>query len=214
MKISFAILCYDEAQSLHEILSLLLVERPYEYEIIIVQDGNHQPTTEMLKGYYEQCNLVNGYRRDLNNDFSAQKNYMTEKCSGDWVFNLDSDELPPEYLLENIHLIIEQNDAEVLWLPRINIINGLTQEWAKRLQINVNELGWVNYPDFQQRIYKNDYPRIHWERPVHERIVGFKTHAFLPTDIDKAEHLAMKHVKTIQNQVEQNQKYAKIMGVI
>jgi hypothetical protein len=72
----------------------------------------------------------------------------------------------------------------------------------------------VNWSDPQQRIYRNDYPRIHWERPVHERIVGFKTYAFLPTDIDKTEHLAMKHVKTIQKQLEQNQKYAKIMGVI
>jgi glycosyltransferase involved in cell wall biosynthesis len=145
MKISFAILCHDETQPLHEILSLLIVERPYNYEIVIVQDGNHDPTTKLLKDYQDNCNLVSVYKRFLSNDYSAQKNFMTEKCTGDYIFNLDSDELPPEYLLENIHLIIEQNDTECIWVPRVNAVDGLTEQWTMNL-------GFKIFPDVSKAV--------------------------------------------------------------
>jgi len=158
---------------------------------------------------------LNVYERPLNGDFSAQKNFMTEKCTGDWIFNLDADEFFPEYLLENVHLIIEQNDTETLWIPRINTVEGMTREMLPQFGMQMNERGWINWPDPQQRIYKNDYPRIHWERPVHERIVGYKTYSILPyDDLDMAEHLAIRHPKTLQQQIKQNQKYAKIMGQV
>jgi len=214
MKISFALLCHNETDTLESLLSQLIVERPYEYEIVIVHDVGEDATIQMLKEYEDSCNLVTVYQRALNNHYSDQKNFMTEKCSGDWIVNPDADELFPEYILENIHLIIEQSDTECIWLPRINTVEGMTAELAPQFGQRLDERGWINWPDPQNRIYKNDYPRIHWDKPVHERVVGFKTHSVLPFDIDMAEHLAIRHPKTIQRQIEQNQKYGKIMGQI
>jgi glycosyltransferase involved in cell wall biosynthesis len=270
MRISFGLLCHNETDSLERLLDSLIVERPYEYEIVIVHDVGEEATTNILKQYEESCSLIKVFKRSLNNHYSEQKNFMTEQCSGEWVINPDADEIFPEYILENIHLIIEENDTECLWLPRINGLNGLTEQWAmnlgfrifpdvskavaptnekvmdtesdeykllKKLGLIIDEsplkkstkinrsgkmalvnvkyyLLVVNYPDPQNRIYKNDYPRIHWEKPVHERVVGYKTHSFLPFDVEMAEHVAIKHIKTLDTQVKQNQKYGKIMGQI
>lgn len=225
MKISYALLCYNETDSLRELLESIIVERPYEYEIIVVQDAGQDKsdeqknTADILYEYQKKCKLINVYERPiyfkicerpLNNDYSAQKNFMTEQCTGDWIINPDADEMFPEYILENIHLIIEQNDTECIWLPRINIVEGMTAELAPRFGQRFDERGWINWPDPQNRIYLNDYPRIHWDKPVHERVIGYKTHSPLPFDIEMAEHVAIKHIKTLDKQVEQNQKYAQI----
>ena len=217
MKISYAFLCHNETDTLQALLSQLIVKRPYEFEIVIVHDVDKQETKDILSDVwltYHNNYWINIHERPLNNHYSEQKNFMTEQCTGDWIINPDADELFPEYLLGNAHLIIEQNDTECIWIPRINTVEGMTPELAPRFGFQLNEKGWVNWPDPQNRMYKNDYPRIHWEKPVHERVVGYKTHSFLPFDIEMAEHLAIRHHKTIQRQIDQNQKYGKIMGQI
>lgn len=213
MRISFGILCHDEDKSLYNLFQNILQHHgDYEYEIVVVYDPSTNERTRNILMDFSNEHDVKIFTRELENDFAAQKNYMTEQCSGDWIINPDADELFPEYLLQNAHLIIEQNEAEVLWLPRINIVNGLTPELSRKLGFQVNDEGYVNWPDPQQRIYKNAYPRIHWIHKVHERLTGFTTHAVLPTDLEMSEHLAIKHVKDIDRQIKQNQKYDKIMG--
>jgi len=219
MKISYGILCKDETDSLAKLLGTLFTSRDYEYEVVIIRDHHslqvkNNRTTEILDYWGKIRPDMYVYERSLNNDFASQKNFMTKKCTGDWIINPDSDEIFPEYLLENIHLIIEQNNVEVLWLPRVNTVQGLTQEYINKWRWNVNELGYINWPDFQQRIYKNDPSRIRWENKVHERLAGFKTHAFLPQDLGTAEYFAIQHHKTLENQIRQNEKYTKIMGQI
>jgi hypothetical protein len=63
----------------------------------------------------------------------------------------------------------------------------------------------VNAPDFQGRIFKKDYPRIHWDRKLHEKIVGHDKYAFLPAEED----LALYHDKTMAKQLETNLRYNK-----
>ena len=213
MRISFALLCHNETNSLYELLSKLIEPKPYDFEIVVVHDdvGDTSETINVLDEFNGKIMVTS---RELNNDYATQKNYMTERCNGDWIINPDSDEMFPDYILENIHLIIEQSDTECIWLPRINIVEGMTAELAPRFGMKFDERGWINFPDPQNRIYKNDYPRIHWDKPVHERVVGYKTHSLLPFDIELTEHLAIKHIKTLDRQIEQNQKYGKIMGQI
>lgn len=265
-KISYGILVHNETDSLKKLLDSLIVKRDYEYEIVIIHDttGNVIDTQNILTLYDEKNNII-VYNRELNNDFASQKNYMTQMCSGDYIVNPDSDEIFPEYLLENVHLIIEQNGAECIWLPRINIVDGLTTEWAQRFGFRIfpdvsraatpiqekiidtesdeykllKKTGLIieetpilkknylrdflmkvkilyyapvlQYPDYQQRIYRNDYPRIHWKNKVHERLDGYITHSRLPDNLELSEHLAIKHVKSLDKQILQNKKYSDIM---
>ena len=89
-------------------------------------------------------------------------------CSGDWIFQIDADEVPHETLIELLPEIILSNpDNEVIRVPRVNTVNGLTEEYIRQWGWNVDEKGWVNWPDFQWRIYKNN-TKIKWVNKVHE----------------------------------------------
>ena len=124
-------------------------------------------------------------------------------CSGDWIFQIDADEVPHETLIELLPEIILSNpDNEVIRVPRVNTVNGLTEEYIRQWGWNVDEKGWVNWPDFQWRIYKN-HPKIRWVNKVHEVLEGYNTWSNLHED----ERFALYHPKDIEKQVKQNNYY-------
>ena len=123
-------------------------------------------------------------------------------CEGDYIFHLDADEYPHEILMEQLHTVIEMNDVDLIWIPRVNTVEGLTDEWANKWGWRVTEKGWVNYPDYQARVFRNT-DEIKWVRPVHEHISGCKTYAHLTPH----EELSLYHPKTIDKQIKQNEFY-------
>ena len=126
-------------------------------------------------------------------------------CSGDYIFHLDADEIPHEFLMEQVHTVIEMNDVDLIWTPRVNTVEGLTDEWIQKWGWRVSDKGWVNFPDYQARIFKN-HPDIKWVKPVHEVISGHKSFAHLPPH----EELSLYHPKTIDKQIKQNKLYSTI----
>ena len=123
-------------------------------------------------------------------------------CSGDFIFHLDSDEIPNEILIQHLPQILEINDVDLIWIPRVNTVEGMKEEHIQKWGWRVSEKGWVNYPDYQARVFRNRED-IKWTRPLHELITGCKTYAHLPPH----EELSLYHPKTIQKQEQQNMFY-------
>jgi hypothetical protein len=73
------------------------------------------------------------------------------------------------------------------------------------MQWNKNEKNYINFPDPQQRIWKND-SQIKYEGKVHERLVGYKYFSKLPF----TEDFCLIHVKSFDKQVKQNSFYSTI----
>jgi glycosyltransferase involved in cell wall biosynthesis len=202
--------CHNETNTLIKLLERLVNLRYETDEIIIIDDYSDNDTTKKILSDVIKLKNVNVYQHHLNNDYGNHKNFGNEKCSGDWIFQCDSDELPSETLILNIREIIETNlSMEMIYVPRINDFRGVTSEEAKRW-------GWklspsptyenrpiVNWPDYQSRIYKRDVNRIKWDRKLHEKIIGHTQYAFLPANED----LALYHDKTIETQIKTNQRY-------
>jgi hypothetical protein len=108
--------------------------------------------------------------------------------------------------MNNLKPILEVNPTvDLYYVPRVNTVDGLTQEHINHWHWNVNEKGWVNWPDWQGRIWKNR-PNIRWERPVHEMLIGFKEYTHLPAE----EEFAFYHPKDIKRQEKQNRLYEDI----
>ena len=142
----------------------------------------------------------------LNKDFSSFKNNLKKHCSKKWIFNIDADEVPSEFLLENIHVILRDNDAVDMFLvPRWNTVFGITDEHIKKWRWNFDNESRVNWPDYQTRIYKNT-DNIIWNNKVHERITGYETYSNLPED----EAFCLYHMKSIDKQESQNNFYTSI----
>ena len=127
-------------------------------------------------------------------------------CKGDYIFHLDADEYPHETLMEQLPTILEANEVDLIWIPRVNTVENLTDEGANKWGWRVTEKGWVNYPDYQARVFRNT-DDIKWVRPVHEYISGCKTYAHLPP----YEELSLYHPKTLDKQIKQNKFYEGIL---
>lgn len=204
MKISYAITVCNEFVEIQKLILFLLEKKRQQDEIIILYDqknGNEEVAT-WLKQFNKLPN-VQFWRGFFDGHFADWKNKLTEYCSGDYIFQIDADEYPHEILLEKLPEILEGNpDNEVYLVSRVNTVEGLTQEHIQKWRWNVNDKGWVNWPDYQWRIWKNK-PEIKWVNRVHERLEGFKTYSPLPD----LELLALYHPKDIVRQEKQNAYY-------
>ena len=206
MKISYSILTHNETKSLEKLLRFLVKWKQEEDEIAILDDFSDNQKTKELLDFYVSAHDIVFEQRNLLGDYGGQKNHLKSMCSGDYSFNLDADEMISRWFIKNVHNILEENPIDLIFLPRINMVEGLTQEHVRYWGWSVNEEGWVNFPDWQGRLFKNR-PNIKWEKPVHEMIAGFQTYAHLPTE----KPFCIRHNKTIEKQEQQNQKYAGIM---
>ncbi len=203
MKISYSIMTHNEDESLLELIQFIVKHKDEEDEIVILDDySDNEKTKEILD---TMCSMhdITFEQRALMKDYAGQKNYLTRMCKGSYIFNIDADEKPNENLIQNIKPIIESNPTiDLYWVPRVNTVEGITQEHIQQWGWNVNEKGWVNFPDYQGRIWRNR-PNIMWKNKVHEVLTGYKEHTFLPAE----EEFCFYHPKDIGRQEKQNEFY-------
>jgi phosphatidylserine/phosphatidylglycerophosphate/cardiolipin synthase-like enzyme len=204
MKITYAITVCNEKLEVKRLVDFLLANKRQQDEIVVLYDQKNgdEEVINMLTKLNKLPNFQ-VWRGFFEGHFADWKNKLTEYCEGDYIFQIDADELPHNSLIENLPAILEANpDNEVFLVPRVNTVEGLTQEHIKKWRWNVNEKGHINWPDFQWRIWKNK-PKIKWINKVHERLEGFKTYAPLP----QSEDFALYHPKDIKRQEKQNSYY-------
>lgn len=204
MKISYAVTVCNEFLEIQRLLqSLLTLKKPQDEIVVLWDSKNGDPMVETyLRKMNVEKSLFLWYPYEFDGHFADLKNELTKHCSGDYIFQIDADEYPHETLMDNIHAILEANDVDVILVPRVNTVDGLTQDHIQKWRWNVNEKGWVNFPDPQWRIYKNS-ESIRWENKVHEKLVGYDTISNLPW----MEELSLYHPKDIERQEKQNEYY-------
>lgn len=204
MKISYAIPVCNELKEIQRLIGFLLENKRQEDEIVVLFDstnGTHE-VNRFLEHYGKHFPHLKYFTYPFDGHFANMKNKLTEKCNGNYIFQIDADEMISEYCLHNIGMLLQYNPVDVLLVPRINTVKGLTQEHIQKWRWRVNEKGWVNFPDFQFRIYKNSSD-INWKNKVHEVLEGFTTISELPME----EPWCLIHEKTIERQEKQNQYY-------
>ena len=205
MKISYAITVKDELNELQRLVNFLIDQKRTEDEIVILYDskGGSEAVEEWLRANSVTSHYYRWYSSKFNNNFADHKNYLNMLCTGDYIFQIDADEIPHENLIEKLPSILEHNSSVDLYVvPRVNTVTGLTQEHIQKWGWNVNENGWVNWPDYQTRIYRKS-PEIKWVNKVHERLGGQKEFVYIPMEED----WALYHPKTIERQEKQNNYY-------
>jgi glycosyltransferase involved in cell wall biosynthesis len=203
MNISYAILTHNEGAYIETLLQFLTYNKRPQDEIVVVDDySDDELTKHILRKYQTQINL---HYRTFDGDHTS-KNYLNSKCKGDYILQLDADELISNELIENLPTILEDNSSiDLFVMPRINTVEGLTDEWIKKWGWNVNDQGWVNFPDWQMRLYRN-CEWVKWDGLLHSRIVGAKIIVNLPAE----EPYCILHAKQLDRQIDQNNLYSKI----
>ena len=207
MTISYAITVCNELEEITKLLNFLQTHIRKEDEIVIQYDE-----TSVTDEVMDYLNLMDSMHENhkvvgfsLNKDFASFKNNLKSNCTKDYIFQIDADEIPHEFLVEYLGQILEENPVDIVFVPRVNTVEGLTQSHIDKWRWNVNEKGWVNWPDYQTRIYKNT-DDVTWMNKVHERITGYDTFSNFPSE----ERWSLYHHKQIDRQEKQNEFYETI----
>ena len=197
--LTYAIGVCDEALELSNLLYFLHQVKGEDDEInILVDIGKvNDAVRHVLEKYKNTCTIC---ERKFDGNFSAHRNFHITQCKGDYIFMLDADEIPQEFLVHKV----KQFKGDILYVPRINICPGYTQEFIKKHKFNVNNLGWINFPDYQGRVFKNN-GTITWSGGVHEKLTGGHSEALEANPL-----FAMWHIKSTQKQDKQNAYYDKL----
>jgi len=206
MKISYAITVHNELEELTKLLDFLNNNIREEDEIVVQYDegGVTQEVLEYLD-IIKKMHEITVIGFPLNKDFASYKNNLKENCTGDYIFQIDADEIPHEVMIEYLPEVLESNPVDIIFVPRVNTVEGLTQSHIDKWRWNVNEKGWVNWPDYQTRIYRNTED-VTWMNKVHEKITGYDTFSNFPAE----EHWSLYHPKQIDRQEKQNEFYETI----
>lgn len=204
MKLSYGITVCNELNEIKNLISFLKDNIHKDDEIVVLFDsmnGSYE-VRDFLKTLSLDCKIYMDSK--FNNNFSDWKNLLNSKCDGDYILQLDADEMIPKILIKNLRLIIETNpNVDLFLLPRINIVDGITDDDISKWNWYVNSKGWINWPDQQGRLYKKG---MIWGGRVHERISNFKTVSGFPLE----ENFAIIHNKDIERQRRQNNYYRSI----
>jgi len=206
INITYAVTVCNELEEITKLINFLHPRLKKEDEILIQYDETS--VTDVVKQYLEiisqlHPNEIKIIPFPLNNDFASFKNNLKNHANGIFIFQIDADEIPSDYLVENLSDFIEYNkDVDLFFVPRINTVEGLTPKHIKKWGWNVNEKGWVNFPDYQTRLYRRT-SEIEWVGAVHERIINYNTLSVLPAEED----YCLYHPKEIERQEKQNAYY-------
>jgi hypothetical protein len=206
INITYAITVCNELEEITKLVDFLNNRIDKDDEILIQYDEDS--ATDAIKNYLKIISQLHNKNIKvigfpLNKDFASYKNNLKNHANGMFIFQIDADEMPSEYLVENLQYFLESNkDVDLFFVPRINTVEGLTKEHIKKWKWNVNDAGWVNFPDYQTRLYRRT-SEIEWQGKVHERIIGYNTLSVLPSE----EQYCLYHNKKIERQEKQNAYY-------
>lgn len=193
MILTYTIQVCNESRELFSLLNFLLKVKDSGDDIQVVVDTNNvtEKVEIVLKHFQDDVTV---HRRPFDT-FYENSEFHKSVAQGDYIFHIDADEIPQEFLIKNLKRIIEDTGAEVVWVPRMNIHPGLSSEYAEQLKFNMNEAGFINWPDFQGRVYKNcEY--IKWSDELHTKLIGTEKNVALKPDVQ----LGMWHIKSIEKQ--------------
>ena len=206
VNITYAITVCNELEEITKLINFLQPRIESDDEILIQYDSDSatREVTDYLRILSQLHNSnIKVIEFPLNNDFASFKNNLKDNASGIFIFQIDADEIPSEYLVTNLHELLDYNkDVDLFFVPRVNTVEGLTKEHIEKWRWNLNDKGWVNFPDYQTRLYRRT-SEIRWEGKVHERIVGYNTLSVLPQE----EEFCLYHHKQIERQEKQNAYY-------
>jgi len=205
INVTYAITVCNELVEITNLINFLHPRIKKDDEILIQYDSDS--VTSQVKDYLAILTQLHSNVRvigfSLNKDFASYKNNLKNHANGMFIFQIDADEMPSEYLVENLQFFLESNkDVDLFFVPRINTVAGLTKEHIQKWRWKVDENGWVNFPDYQTRIYRRT-SEIEWQGKVHERIIGYNTLSVLPQE----EEYCLYHHKQIERQEKQNDYY-------
>jgi glycosyltransferase involved in cell wall biosynthesis len=132
-KISYAITVCNEFDETIKLVTQLLNYKGDDSEMVILLDTpKAQPELIEYLEILAKSNKMTLIESEFDNDFAQWKNFLNSHCTGEWIFQIDADEMLDPNLIINLETILSDNsDKDLIFVPRINIVHGITEAHTK-----------------------------------------------------------------------------------
>ena len=171
-KYSVCMITYNDEECIRDTMENVA---PYITDDFVITDGGStDKTIDIIKEY--DVNLIH---KKWNDNFEVQKNHSLDHANQEWRIWIDADETYDPIFWNQLAWYIrdaQQREVDCINVPRINIVHGMTPEFAEENSWNISYFNWVNYPDYQQRVFKS---HCKFAGRTHERIINVKKDAAL-----------------------------------
>ena len=150
-KISVVLAVFNEEDNLKNCLESV---KAFAWEIVIVDGGSTDKTLDIANEFGAVI-----IRTDNPPNFHINKNKAIDEARGDWILQLDADEVVSDELAKEIKNVISlKSDTAGYWIPRQNFFLGrfLTKGGQ--------------YPDYTLRLYRRGRGKLP-VKDVHEQAV-------------------------------------------
>jgi len=128
-QVSVIIPTYNRSWSIKEAIDSVLAQDYTEFELIVVDDGSTDHTSDVLDSYGDDIKVLS----QKNKGVSAARNRGIAEASGKFIAFLDSDDLwLPQKLTLQIEFINQTPDALICQTEEVWIRNGLRVNPKKR----------------------------------------------------------------------------------
>lgn len=150
-KLSVVLATYNEEKNLPRCLDAV---KDLADEIVIVDGTSKDKTVEIAKKYGAKVKVTSNPK-----NFHINKQKAIDMATGDWILQLDADEIVSNELKDEMEEILkEDRKYNGYWMPRKNYYLG-------RFLMKGGQ-----YPDYTVRFYKNGKGRLP-QKDVHEQAV-------------------------------------------
>lgn len=162
-KLSVVLATYNEAKNLPRCLQAV---KTLADEICLVDGKSQDGTLEIAKKFGARIKITTNKP-----NFHINKNMAIDMARGEWILQLDADEVVSQSLLKRIQSIIAKSDGpNGYWIPRLNYFLGVPLTKGGQ------------YPDYTLRLYRNGLGRLPG-KDVHEQAQVEGEVAYLSEDL-------------------------------
>ena len=143
--ISVIVPVYNVEKYLERCVKSIAAQTYKDLEILLIDDGSTDKSGKMCDDFQQTDSRIKAFHKQ-NGGLSDARNYGIEHSAGEFISFVDSDDYIDEKMLETLHRLITENDADLAVCPAMDVFEGKEVTQVKEIkEFNLNKVESYKY---------------------------------------------------------------------
>lgn len=143
--ISVIVPVYNVEKYLERCVKSIAAQTYKDLEILLIDDGSTDKSGKMCDDFQQTDSRIKAFHKQ-NGGLSDARNYGIEHSAGEFISFVDSDDYIDEKMLETLHRLITENDADLAVCSAMDVFEGKEVTQVKEIKkFNLNKVESYKY---------------------------------------------------------------------
>lgn len=143
--ISVIVPVYNVEKYLERCVKSIAAQTYKDLEILLIDDGSTDKSGKMCDDFQQTDSRIKAFHKQ-NGGLSDARNYGIEHSAGEFISFVDSDDYIDEKMLETLHRLITENDADLAVCSAMDVFEGKEVTQVKEIkEFNLNKVQSYKY---------------------------------------------------------------------